>query len=391
MFKPRAENGGAGAASAGTIPAGWFPLYGAAITLGAAVLLTIALIALGASDPEGNLRASRSAADPEGNLRASRSAMGPGETVRAFFILPWSSPWFIGNTLDGIVLLLTASLGFAVAFRGGCFNLGGEGQIYLGGIAASAVLLAGGPGGSIVLGAAALAAVSAGGAMGALSGFLKRRFGANELITSFLLSAALSPLGDYLVSGPLRDPSGNLLATARFARLLPRIMPPSALSLSLIFSLILIAALHLFINRTAWGYRFRIAGSDPDFARYGGINPERCWIPAMTASGALGGLGGFFAVAGTYGLCHLGFPGGLGWNAAAVALIARNHPLALLPAALVYGWLKAGSDSALLAAGLKVETTAFIQAAVLLLATVRFTPLIVSRFRGRKRGKGSRK
>jgi simple sugar transport system permease protein len=235
---------------------------------------------------------------------------------------------------------------------------------------------------------AAFAAAAVGALMGAVSGVLKKRLGANEIITSFLLSAALSPLGDYLISGPLRDPSGNLLATARFAdpRRLFRLLPPSNLSLSLAFALALIVAACVFMGKTIWGYRFRLAGTEPDFARYGGIAVERCWTPALTASGALGGLTGFFAVAGTYGLCHLRFPGGLGWNAIAVALIARNRPGALIPAALVYGWLKAGSDSALLAAGLSFETSAFIQAAVLLLATVRFTGPLILKSRGGRHG-----
>jgi simple sugar transport system permease protein len=337
----------------------WGAFLGPPITLGAAVLVTVFLIVF--------------------------NSPHPSRTLRAFFIGPWASPWFLGNTLDHISLLLTASLGITLAFRGGCFNLGGEGQIYLGGLAATLVLLPGkaGAGNAAAFGLlclAALAALSAGGIMGAVSGVLKRKYRANELITSFLLSAALTPLGDYLISGPLRDPGGNLLATPRFPlnRLLLRLLPPSNLSVSFAFALILVIGGHLFINKTAPGYRFRIAGAAPDFARYGGIRPESYWIPALTASGALSGLTGFFAVAGTYGLCHLGFPGGLGWNAIAVALIARNSPLALFPAALVYGWLKAGSDSALLASGLNFETAAFIQAVVLLLATVHFTgPLLL--------------
>ena len=344
-------------------PVSWGAFLGPSITLGAAVLVTVLLILF--------------------------NSPHPSRTLGAFFTGPWASPWFLGNTLDHIGLLLTASLGITLAFRGGCFNLGGEGQIYLGGLAATVVLLPGGAGPppgtpasltAALLCLAALAALSAGGIMGAVSGVLKRQFRANELITSFLLSAALTTLGDYLVSGPLRDPGGNLLATPRFPlnRLLPRLLPPSNLSLSFAFALLLVIGGHLFINKTAPGYRFRTAGAAPEFARYGGIRPESYWLPALTASGALAGLTGFFAVAGTYGLCHLGFPGGLGWNAIAVALIARNSPLALFPAALVYGWLKAGSDSALLASELSFETAAFIQAVVLLLATVHFTgPLLL--------------
>jgi simple sugar transport system permease protein len=334
------------------------PLFGAFITVGAAVLLTMVLIITNSLEPE--------------------------KTIKAFFTGPWSSPWFFGNTLDGIGLLLTASLGALMAFRGGTFNLGGEGQIYLGGLAASVVLLAGQgwvPPGNTVAGnpaaflcLAALASLFMGGFMGGFSGLLKRRLGMNELITSFLFSSALIPLADYLIEGPWRDSSGNLLALPAFSPelVLSRILPPSNFSVSFIYALLLVAGGHIFINKTIRGYQFRISGSVPSFARYGGMEPEKAWIPAMTVSGALSGLAGFFAAAGTHGRCYLSFSGGLGWNAIAVALIARNRPLALLPAALVYGWLKSGSDSALLAAGLSLETSSFIQAAVLLFATARF-------------------
>jgi simple sugar transport system permease protein len=200
---------------------------------------------------------------------------------------------------------------------------------------------------------------------------LKKKAGANEIITSFLLSTALTPVADYLIAGPLRDPSGSLLAMPPFPaeRLLFHILPPSNLSVSFISALFLVIGGAFFLSRTGWGYRLKIAGNAPAFARYAGIKSEWYWAPAMTVSGALAGLAGFFAVAGTYGRCHIGFSGGLGWSAIAVALIARNRPLLLLPAALVYAALDAGSDAAMLTTGLHFETSAFIQAIVLLLAT----------------------
>ncbi|MDR2094985.1 MAG: ABC transporter permease [Treponema sp.] len=330
----------------------------ALVSVGAALVVTIILIGVNADDPVAALR--------------------------AFLGGPWSSTWFFGNTLDYIALLLTASLSAALAIRGGVFNLGGEGQIYLGGLAAALTLLwgapggnAAAPGGALILCMAALAALAAGGGMGFLSGLLKKLTGANELITSFLVSAALTPIADYLISGPLRDTSGNLLAMPKIPsdRLLLFLLPPSSLSVSFIGAVALVLLGHIFINKTAPGYRYRISGAAPDFARYGGINSEGSWIPVLACSGALSGLAGFFAVAGTYGRCHTGFPGGLGWSAIAAALIAGNRPLALFPAVLVYGWLKAGADSSLLAAGMSLETSGFIQAVVLLLATVRMRRL----------------
>jgi simple sugar transport system permease protein len=229
---------------------------------------------------------------------------------------------------------------------------------------------------------AAFASMATGGIMGGFSGLLKKSLGMNELISSFLFSSALIPLADYLITGPLRDKNGNLLALPAFPGnlLLARLLPPSNLSVSFIFALLLIFAGHIFINKTSLGYQFRISGAAPAFARFGGIESEKAWIPAMAVSGALSALAGFFAAAGTYGRCHAGFSGGLGWSAIAVALIARNRPLALLPAALVYGWLKSGSDSAMLAAGLNLETSSFIQAAVLLFATVSFVKRGVRHF-----------
>ena len=89
-------------------------------------------------------------------------------------------------------------------------------------------------------------------------------------------------------------------------------------------------------------------------------------------SGALAGLAGFFAVAGTYGMCYQGFSGGLGWNGIALALIAGNEPLLLFPAALVFGAVKAGAAAVMLHAGFGFETASFIEAAVLLLAALPF-------------------
>lgn len=297
----------------------------------------------------------------------------PVKSLAAFFTGPWSNRWFLGNTLDGAVLLLTASLGAAAAFRGGAFNLGGEGQLYLGGCAAAVVLLAPLPlSGPAALALAAAAALAAGGLMGGLCGFLRRAAGAHELISSFLLSAALIPAGDYLIAGPLRGGGGNLLASAPFAaeRLLPKVLAPSALSFSAPAVLVLALLFHVFLHRTAAGYRFRIAGASPELARFGGVNPEKRFVPAMAASGALSGLAGFFAAAGTYGMAYAGFSGGLGWTAIAAALIAGNEPLALIPASLFLAALKAGSDAALLKAGFGFETAAFIQAAALLLAAL---------------------
>ncbi|MFA6507377.1 MAG: ABC transporter permease [Treponemataceae bacterium] len=335
-----------------------FAAFGSVVALGAAAVAAAVLVAATASDPL--------------------------DALRAFFLTPLGSRWFLGNTLDSAALLTVAALGIVIAFRAGTFNLGGEGQIYAGGLAASVVLLSyPNANGTIVLCAAALAGALTGGILAGTSGLLKARFGVDELISSFLVSSAVGPIADYLISGPLRDSANNLLATARFApdRLLPRILEPSTLSISVVFALILIAAVALVLDRTALGFRIRVAGSSPKFAAFAGIDPTKYWTPAFSLSGALHGLAGFFAVAGTYGLCHRGFSGGIGWGAIAVALIGRNSPIALIPAALAYAWLETGSETAMLSSELSFETASLVQAAVFLLVTARFSGWNLSRVR----------
>jgi simple sugar transport system permease protein len=294
--------------------------------------------------------------------------------VLHFLTGPWSNLWFAGNTLDYMALLLCAALGAAFTFRAGLFNLGLEGQIYSGGLAAAFVLLSLPPScpALVSLSLAACAAFVSGAWQGFFCAFLKKITGADVLITSFLLSSALTPIVDYLIAGPLRDTSGNLVATERFSAVLQRILPPSNLSVSFIFSAILCLAAWVFISKTGAGYRFRIAGSSPDFARYGGIDAEAGHTPALVLSGGLGGLSGFFAVAGTYGLCYQGFSGGLGWAGLAVALLARARFLALIPAALFYAALKSGIDQTLLSSALSFEASYLIQALILISASVRF-------------------
>jgi simple sugar transport system permease protein len=294
-----------------------------------------------------------------------------------FFPNMWSLVWLAGNTLDYMALLLCASIGAAFAFKGGFFNLGLDGQVYLGGLAASCVLLFMPvdcpPAVSLTL--AAAAAVLTGLLMGLLCAVLKKFVGADPLITTFLLSAALTPVASYLIAGPLRDSNGSMLATARFAVGLPHILPPSNLSLSFIFSICLCLTAHVFIGWTGAGYRFRMAGGSPAFARYGGINVDGICIPALGLSGALGGLCGFFAVAGTYGLCYQDFSGGLGWAGMAVALIARNRFPLLMPAALFYAVLKSYIDQTLLSANMSLNASQLLQAVILMLATVKFSKI----------------
>ncbi len=281
---------------------------------------------------------------------------------------PWSNLWYIGNTLDSAFLLSTAALGLVLAFKAGSFNLAGESQIYMGGILTTIILLylplsLPRP---LLISLALVLALGSGAASGALTGVLKTQAGADPMISSFLISTILSPIGDWLITGPLRDRTKDLLASPRIPqdlRLLP-ILPPSSLHIGILLLPLLICAIYLFLDKSFAGLRLRVLGRELPFARYAGIKENSYLTGSLAAGGALHGLAGFFIVAGTAGICHLGFPAGLGWNAIAVALIAQNRALLVFPAALFFAWLEAGTQAAVLATGINLSTKYFIVAII---------------------------
>lgn len=296
------------------------------------------------------------------------------ELLEELLLRPWSSPWYIGNTLDSMALLVIAGLGIIIAFRAGAFNLGGESQIYAGGVAASAVLLsAGSHSPLLVSGMALCAALAIGALLGGTTGILKKKTGADPMITSFLLAAVISPLADWLIAGPLRDNSTDLLASTRIPAhfLLPRLLPPSSLNPGFVVSLLLVIIAHIGLSKSLKGLQLRVARDSTRFARYAGIAEEPLLARSLALGGALHGLCGYLVVAGTAGICHLGFPAGLGWNAIAVALIAANRPLALIPAALFFAWLDAGTQAAILTRGIGLNSRSFLVAAIFLVVTMR--------------------
>ncbi|MCF7928136.1 MAG: ABC transporter permease [Spirochaetales bacterium] len=302
---------------------------------------------------------------------------GGAGRLSTFFIGPFSNLFSFGNMLSNAGLLSLTGLGISLAFRSGTFNLGGEGQVYLGALAGYLVCIllpsTAGSGGALL----ALTAAGGGGlVLAAFSGFARMRWGTDELISSFLLSAAAIPLVDFLITGPLKDSNSYLITTQRVAEgfFLPRLLEPSNLSLELPIGILLAAAATFLLFRTRPGYELRITGLNRDFARYGGVATGLYTVIPMAAGGFFHGMAGGLALLGTHHALIKGFSSGLGWNGIAVALIAGNHPAMVVPAALVFAYLQAASKAAMLHANVGFELNAIIQAAVFFLITIRFLP-----------------
>lgn len=315
------------------------------------------------------------------------SSPQPLRTITTFLTGPWSNRYALGNVLARASLLTLTGTGVVVAFRAGTFNLGGEGQTYLGAIVVTAVLTHPvivetlGVAAALVL--AITLAVATTAFMAGLSGWLRYATGADELITSFLLAAAVMPVGDYLIIGPLRDQTSNLLAT----RLIPesarltRLLAPSAFNTTVIWSLLAVLSLWFILNWTLFGYEMRITGYNRAMARHSGIPVSRYTTVPMALSGALHGLAGGALVLGVHYRSITGFSGGLGWNGIAVALIARNSPVLIVPAALFFAFLDGGARAAVLQDQTTWELGSLVQGVVFLFVTAQ----LLSRYRKPRR------
>ncbi|MDA3812340.1 MAG: ABC transporter permease [Spirochaetaceae bacterium] len=317
------------------------------------------------------------------------------QSIYYFFIGPFLNSLSIGNMLSSFALLTFSGLAITVAFKADVFNLGGEGQIYSGAIAATAVLVYF-PGLNSVNGfiSASLAAAAAGGVLAGISGFLKTRWKVDELISSFLLSNAVIHVIDYLITGPMGDKSSYLLRTEVIDKkfYLQEFFRPSDLNSSIFGALIAVLIITFLLFYTKQGYELRICGMNREFAHYGGLNTSFYVIVPMIISGALLGLAGSSAVLGIHHSTIKGFYSGIGWNGIAVALIAGTNPLAVIPSAFVFAYLNQAADTAMLKADFPFELGGLIQAIVFLLISSK---LIVDKadwlFLRLKRNKGVRK
>jgi len=298
----------------------------------------------------------------------------PGRAMYFFFIGPFTKAFYFGNMLNQAIPLIFTGLGIAVAFRSSTFNLGGEGQAYAGALATTVILLAmpSAPGIVGIL-AAIIGAVLISAFLAGLSGFFNMRWGTDTLISSWLLSAAVILIADYFVTGPLDDPASSMMTTAKIAeqfRFL-RIYLPSKLDVSIFLAVALAFGTYFFMQRTHWGYEMRMCGVNREFSRYAGIHVGKYLVIPMAISGAFHGLAGSMTLMGTHYRCLKGVTMGIGWNGIAVALIAKNNPIAVIPAALFFAYLNQGAQVAMLRSDVTWELAKIGQAVIFFLVTAQ--------------------
>jgi general nucleoside transport system permease protein len=305
----------------------------------------------------------------------------PLQAYETFIIEPLTSRYTVLEVLVAATPLLFTGAAVAIAFRAGYWNIGAEGQLLAGAIAAA---WAGTVVGDLprILAVVVMAGLGAlGGAVWALGPALMRVYlGVDEVVTTLLLNPVALLIVTGLLNGPWRNPethfpeSERISPTAEF----PPLVPDSRVHLGFVLALLIIAAAWFVLARTATGLRLRAVGLSPEAARFAGIGVERLLVQAALTSGAIAGLAGASEVAGISYQLTDGISSGFGYTGIVVATLAALSLPGVVLAALFLGDLVVGADTAGFELGVPSQLADIVKGALLL---VVIALLVLRRYR----------
>jgi general nucleoside transport system permease protein len=319
------------------------------------------------------------------DLIANKGALDLGKPLAAYKALISGSLLGFQPIIDTLVAaspLVFGGLAVAIGFKAGLFNIGVDGQLQMGvlGAVAVGVALADQP---VFIAAplAFLAGTLAGAAMGFVPGFLKAVSGAHEVVTTIMLNYIARNILAAFVSGPLRVPKAPAPITFDVGHGALPIFLGSTGHIGIILAAIAAVVVWWVLYRTTLGFEIRTAGLNPDAARYAGMRPRRLIILTMSLSGGLAGMAGANELLGVTHKTPTSFATNVGFDSIAVALLARSNPLAVVPAALLFGAMRAGASQMQIQARIPRELVDVLQAVILLVVVA--LPVILRALGGR--------
>ena len=292
------------------------------------------------------------------------------DALKAFFIDPLTDAYGRSELLLKAVPLVLIGVGLAIGFRAGVWNIGAEGQLIVGAIAAGglAIHLPETASGAWILPLTLLLGLLGGMAWAAIPAWLKTRFNANEILTSLMLSYVAALLLSYLVHGPWRDPQGYNFPESRLfaeAAVLPVIVPGTRLHLGTPLALLAVVMGWLLLSRTLLGFQLKVIGEAPAAARFAGFSGARLIWFSLLLAGGLAGIAGMLEVAGPIGQLLPTVSPGYGFTAIIVAFVGRLHPLGVLAAGLLLALSYLGGENLQISMGLPDAVTGVFQGMLL--------------------------
>lgn len=286
---------------------------------------------------------------------------GDGLAIRRAF-----NPFF--ESLVAATPYIFAGLSVALGFRSGLFNIGAEGQIFMGAIFSAFIgySITGLPA-LLHIPLALLAGGIGGGLWGFIPGWLKAKTGGHEVINTIMLNYIAFRLSDWLLSGPMKRPDSfnPVSPTIQESAMLPQFFAnPIRFHLGFFVALLTAWAVYWFLFKTKWGFELRTVGSNPHAARYAGIGIVGSTVLGMSLAGMLAGLAGANEVMGLNHNLAMAFSSGYGFDSIALALLGKSHPGGVVLSALLFGTLRNGATRMQLAAGVPIDIISVLQAAI---------------------------
>lgn len=277
----------------------------------------------------------------------------PIDAYATMFSESLGEPMPLGQILFKATTLVFTGVAAAFAFRAGMFNIGGEGQLYLGAFfcAVAGLLLPAGTPGAVAVPLLVLAAFLGGAVAAAPPAVLKATRGTHEVINTMMMNFIIAGVVSYFVgrlrSSPETVHTKPILDAGRLPLLSSFVDPMkgSDANLATLIAVLACAAVFYFLTRTKTGYEFRAVGYSPGAAEYGGVSVPRVMLMSLLVSGGLAGLGGVNYVMGSQGYFEKDFAPYQGFLGIAVALLARNHPIGVIPAAFMFALLSEGGQT----------------------------------------------
>ncbi len=264
-----------------------------------------------------------------------------------------------------------AGLAVALGFRSGLFNIGVEGQLFVGAAAATYVGFAvKGLPGYIHMPLAFLAGAAAGAFWAFIPGFLKAKTGGHEVINTIMMNWIAFRLTEWLLSGPMTRPgSGGLPLSPMIedsAKIPQFFASPIRFHLGFFIALLVAYLVWWLLFKTTWGMNLRTVGTNPRAAKYAGLDTGKSIMLAMTLSGALAGMAGAVQVLAVNHSMALGLSSGYGFDSIALALIGNNHPLGVILSSLLFGTLRNGATRMMVVSSIPIDIVDVIQAIILM-------------------------
>jgi simple sugar transport system permease protein len=288
----------------------------------------------------------------------------------------FATKYQIGVTLVKATPLMLTAMGLGFAFRSGVFNIGAEGQIYIGALCGTFI-------GIQELGLpiwahlplTLFAGFLGGGVWGAIPGFLKARYRVNEVITTILMNYIAILAVSYFTHGPLRADRTSAASMphtleVQISSRLPVIWEGTRLHAGIVLAVLAVAVMAFLTYRTVFGFKARTVGLSPKAARYAGMSVVPVITLAMLISGGLAGMAGTVEILGVQRRLRDQFLSGTGYTAIAIALFGRNDPLGIALAAILFGALEAGASNMEALAGVPSTLVEIIQAVIIFLVAV---------------------